>query len=51
MNKVNVKQHIENYLLENLNLDQDDLNDIIFFKKKLVIDDYFKSERNKGKRK
>ena len=47
----NVKRHIEFDLLKDLNLDQQDLNDIKFYKKKLVIDEYFKKEKNLEKRK
>ena len=46
----NVKSHIEFDLLKDLDLDPQDLNDIKFYKKKLVIDDYFKKERNPEKR-
>ena len=54
LNKVtpsNVKRHIEFDLLKDLDLDQQDLNDIKFYKKKLVIDEYFKKEKNLEKRK
>ena len=42
---VNVKKHIEDDLLKDLNLNEEDLNDIKFYKKKLIIDDYFKREK------
>ena len=48
---INVKKHIEDDLLKDLNLNEEDLNDIKFYKKKLIIDDYFKREKEPGKRK
>ena len=47
----NVKRHIEFDLLKDLDLDQQDINDIKFYKKKLVIDEFFKREKNLEKRK
>ena len=46
-----MQKHIEDDLLENLNLDKEDLNDIQFYKKKLIIDDFFKREKVLPKRK
>ena len=47
----NVKSHIEHDLLKDLDLDPQDLNDIKFYKKKLIIDEYFRKERSLEKRK
>ena len=48
---INVKKHIEDDLLKDLNLNQEDLNDIKFYKKKLIIDEFFKKEKQPEKRK